>query len=163
MGTFLGGSAGKESPCQCRRCNRLGFEVYLSKSGLPWYLSWQRICLQWKRPRFDSWVGKMPCRRDRLPTTVFFLGEFDGQRSLAGSSPWVCKELDMTERLSLNKFNNLLKMYILFYPLLSKKPIHLEKDTNDNSPTVRTASDRVVPCEFAASQVYVPACSRVTA
>ena len=31
----------------------------------------------------------------------------DGQRSLAGYSPWVCKESDMTERLSLNKFNNL--------------------------------------------------------
>lgn len=54
-------------------------------------------------------------------------------------------------------------MYLLPYPLLSKKPIHLGKDTNDNSPTMRTASDRVVPCVFVASQVYFPACSRVTA
>lgn len=54
-------------------------------------------------------------------------------------------------------------MYLLLYPLLSKKPIHLGKDTNDNSPTIRTASDRVVPCVFVASQVYFPACSRVTA
>ena len=36
-----------------------------------------KICLQCRRPRFDSWVGKMPWRRDRLPTPVF-LGFPDG-------------------------------------------------------------------------------------
>ena len=30
-----------------------------------------RICLQCGRPWFDSWVGKIPWRRDRLPTQVF--------------------------------------------------------------------------------------------
>ena len=30
-----------------------------------------RICLQCGRPRFNSWVGKIPWRRDRLPTPVF--------------------------------------------------------------------------------------------
>ena len=25
----------------------------------------------WQKPRFDSWVGKSPWRRDRLPTPVF--------------------------------------------------------------------------------------------
>ena len=29
------------------------------------------ICLQCRRPWFDSWVGKIPCRRDWLPTPVF--------------------------------------------------------------------------------------------
>ena len=33
--------------------------------------SWQRICLQCRRPRFDSWVGKTHWRRNRLPTPVF--------------------------------------------------------------------------------------------
>ena len=28
-------------------------------------------CLQCRRPRFDSWVRKIPWRRDRLPTLVF--------------------------------------------------------------------------------------------
>ena len=28
-------------------------------------------CLQHRRPQFDSWVGKIPWRRDRLPTAVF--------------------------------------------------------------------------------------------
>ena len=31
----------------------------------------QLICLQCWRPQFDSWVGKTPWRRDRLPTPVF--------------------------------------------------------------------------------------------
>ena len=32
-----------------------------------------------------------------LPTPMFFPGEFHGQRSLVGYSPWDCKKLDMTE------------------------------------------------------------------
>jgi len=35
--------------------------------------------------------------RKWLPTPVFLPGEFHGQRSLEGYSPWGCKELDMTE------------------------------------------------------------------
>ena len=38
-----------------------------------------------------------PWRREWLPTSVFSPGEFHGQRSLAGYSPWGHKELDMTE------------------------------------------------------------------
>ena len=30
-----------------------------------------RFHLQFRRPRFDSWVGKISWRRDRLPTLVF--------------------------------------------------------------------------------------------
>ena len=26
---------------------------------LPWWLGWQIICLQGRRPGFDSWVGNM--------------------------------------------------------------------------------------------------------
>ena len=35
-------------------------------------------------------------------TSVFLPGEFHGQRSPAGCSPWGCKETDMTERLTLS-------------------------------------------------------------
>ena len=38
--------------------------------------------LQCRRPEFDPWVGKIPWRRKCLPTPVFLLGEFHGQRSL---------------------------------------------------------------------------------
>ena len=69
---FLEGSDGKKSAYQCRR---LGF---------------------------DLWARKIPWRRNWLPTPVFLPGEFHGQRSLAGYSPWGCKELDMTEELTLS-------------------------------------------------------------
>ena len=65
--------------------------------GLPWWLRWWRICLQCRTPKFDPWVGKIPWRREWLPTLVFLPGESHGERSLAGYSLWVCKESDMTE------------------------------------------------------------------
>ena len=36
-------------------------------------------CLQCRRPGFDPWVGKIPWRRERLPTPVFWPEEFHGQ------------------------------------------------------------------------------------
>ena len=38
-----------------------------------------------------------PLEKGTLPTPVFWPGEFHGQRSLAGSSPWCCKESDRIE------------------------------------------------------------------
>ena len=70
---FPGGTNGKESSCQCRRCRRLGF---------------------------DYWVGKILCRRKWQPTLVFLPEKFHGQRSLVGYGPWGHKESDMTEQLS---------------------------------------------------------------
>ena len=54
-----GGVSDKEPACQCRRCG------------------------------FNPWVRKTPWRRAWLPTPLFLPGEFQGQRSLAGYSPWV--------------------------------------------------------------------------
>ena len=59
-------------------------------------------CLQCGRPEINPWVGKIPRRRKCQPIPVFLLGEFHGWRSLAGYSPWGCKELDTTERLPLH-------------------------------------------------------------
>ena len=42
--------------------------------------------------RFDSLVKKIPWRRERLPTPVFWPGEFHGLYS-----PWGRKESDRTE------------------------------------------------------------------
>ena len=39
-------------------------------------------------PGSDPWVGKIPWRRKRQPTSVFLPGKFLGQRSLVGYSPW---------------------------------------------------------------------------
>ena len=46
---------------------------------------------------FDPWVRKIPWRRKWQSTPVFFPEKSHGQRSLAGYSPWGCKEWDMTE------------------------------------------------------------------
>ena len=65
-----GGASSKETPCQCRRFKRLGF---------------------------NPWVRKIPRRKEWLPTPVFLPGEFHGQRSLQGYSPWSRTESDTTE------------------------------------------------------------------
>ena len=54
-----------------------------------------------RRPRFDPWVGKIPWKREWLPTPLFWPGESHEQRSLAGYSPWGHKESDTTERQAL--------------------------------------------------------------
>ena len=41
--------------------------------------------------------GESPWRRKWQPTLVFLPGKSDGQRSLAGYSPWGHKESDTTE------------------------------------------------------------------
>ena len=43
--------------------------------------------------------GRFPWRRKQQPTLVFLPGEFLGQRSLMGYSPWGHKDSDMTEKL----------------------------------------------------------------
>ena len=46
------------------------------------------VHLKCRRPGFDPWDGKIPWRREWLPTPVFLPGEFHGQRSLAVYNPW---------------------------------------------------------------------------
>ena len=46
--------------------------------------------------RAPSWSGTIPWRWEWLPTPVFLPGEFYGQRSLEGYSPWGRKESDVT-------------------------------------------------------------------
>ena len=44
------------------------------------------------RPEYYSWVGKIPWRKERLPTPVFWPGEFHGVYS-----PWGRKELNTSD------------------------------------------------------------------
>ena len=55
----------------CKEATLLRLLYSSPNIGLPWWLSWWRICLQCKRPWFDFWVRKIHSRRDRLPTPVF--------------------------------------------------------------------------------------------
>ena len=49
----------------------------------------------------ETWVGKIPWRRERLHTPVFWPGEFHGLYS-----PWDRQESDTTEQLSLHFTGN---------------------------------------------------------
>ena len=59
---------------------------------------------------FDHWVGKIPWRRERLLTPVFWPEEFHGL-----CSPCGCKESNTTERLSLSLTK------ILLYSLMNER------------------------------------------
>ena len=105
---FPDSSVGKQSTCNARDPGsipgsgrsdeeRIGYPLQYSCASLVAQLVKN---LQCRRPGFDPWVGKIPWRRERLPTPVFWPGEFHGLYSL-----WGCKESDVTERLSLSKLS----------------------------------------------------------
>ena len=103
---LLGSSAGKESACDA---GDPGSIPGLGRSagegiGYPLQYSWASLVDQLvKNPPplretwVNPWVGKIPWRRERLPTLVFWPGEFHGLYC-----PWGCRELDTTERFSLS-------------------------------------------------------------
>ena len=68
-----------------------------------WYKSGVKICLPVKKMRemgvqFLGWED--PLEEEMATHSSTLSGKFHGQRSLAGYSPWCCKELDRTEQLS---------------------------------------------------------------
>ena len=67
---------------------RLGPHACNPVNGLSWCLSGKESACQHGRCRFSPWVRKIPWKRKWQPTPVFLPGEFHGQRSLAGYSPW---------------------------------------------------------------------------
>ena len=77
---FPGGVSGEESTCQCRRL---------------------------KRRRFNLWVRKIPWSSKWQPAPIVLPEKFHGQKSLAGYSPWGCKELDTMQRLNKSINQNL--------------------------------------------------------
>ena len=84
-------SLGQEDPLEKELATHSGI------LGLPSWLSWLRICLQCGRVGFSPWVGKIPWRRERLHTPVFWPREFHGLYN-----GWVCKESDTNEQLVLS-------------------------------------------------------------
>ena len=72
------------------------FTIRHMRNGLPWWLRDKEPTWQCKRHGFDPWVGKILWRRKWQPTPIFFPEKSLGQRSLAGYSPYGCKESDTT-------------------------------------------------------------------
>ena len=56
------------------------------KMGFPWWLSDEENACHRRRHGFNPWVGKIPWRREWLPTPVFLPGKSHRQRNLAGYS-----------------------------------------------------------------------------
>ena len=102
---FLGfpcGSAGKESTCNARDPGLIPGSGRSAGEGIgyPLQYSWASLVAQLvKKPpaMWDPWIGKIPWRRERLPTPVFWPGEFHGLYR-----PWGHKESDTTKQLSLS-------------------------------------------------------------
>ena len=79
--------------------------------GLFWWLRWERICLQCRRPGFSPWVGKTPWRREWLPTSAFWPGEFHGVAE---------------SQTGLSDFHYLLNMFTMIAPkMLRTLSIHV--------------------------------------
>ena len=75
----------------------------LVEQGFPSCARGKEPAFQWRRcrrPRFDPWIGKILWRREWQPTPIFLPGKSHGQRSLAGYSPWGCKESDTIGQLT---------------------------------------------------------------
>ena len=88
-------------------------------------------CLRCRRPGFNPWVRKSPCRRKWQPPSVFLPGKSLGQRSLVGYNPQGHKGVEhdlvtkqqfifLTEYSSFNQnYTTQLRVYrcILFFYL----------------------------------------------
>ena len=91
---------------------------------------------------WETWVQslgrKSPWRREWQPTLVFWPGESPGQRSLAGYSPWDCKESDRTGPLTLSISLHKLRLRLPFsfktkcnFPSVPKKTVTEKKDNKE--------------------------------
>ena len=67
----------------------------------------------------DRWVGKIPLRRKWHPTSVFLPRKSHGQRSLAGYSPWDCK--DPLNSLSTNTLLLKCSVHLRYTPNSSQR------------------------------------------
>ena len=93
-------SADKESACNAGDLSWISGSGRYPREGIGYLIqySWASIMAQLVRNSptmwgtgFNPWVGKIPWERERLPTPVFWPGEFHGLYS-----PWDCKESDTT-------------------------------------------------------------------
>ena len=71
--------------------------------SLALWLRWQRIYLQYRKPRFDPWVRKDSLKKGMAThSSILAWGIPWTEEHGRLYSPWSCKELDMTEGLKLS-------------------------------------------------------------
>ena len=89
-------------------------------------------------PVWKTWVGKIPWRREWLPTPVFWPGQFHGLYS-----PWSYKESDTTEQLSLSLEGQVLGICLpmqgtWFWSLVRKLRSHMPRSNEDHQPQLES-------------------------
>ena len=94
---FPDSSVGKESACNTGDTGLIPGSGRSAGEGIgyPLQYSWASLVAQLVKnlPAMqETQVGKIPWRRERLSTPVFWPGEFHGLYN-----PWVCKESNATE------------------------------------------------------------------
>ena len=107
---FPGSSAGKESARNAGDPSSIPGSGRSPGEGIGYPLKyfWASLVAQMvKNPleMWETWIQSLgwedaALEEDMANHSVFLPGEFHGQRSLAGCSPWGHKELDMTKQLS---------------------------------------------------------------
>ena len=86
--------------------------------------------LQCRRPGFNPWVGKIPWRRERLPTPVFWPGEFHGLYS-----PWASLIAPLVKNLPAMQ-----EMWVRF--LRQEDPLEKEMATHSSIPAGESHGQR---------------------
>ena len=108
---FPGGTSGKDSACQCRRC---------------------------KRRRFCPWVRKVPWSRKWQPALVSLPGKSQRQSSLVVYSPW---ENNLTYLKPVNNFEkvnmNLGVILSILWTLSSYWPLPISSNVSGNTVKIR--------------------------
>jgi len=93
-------------------------EMLVGTKGFPWWLRWERICLQCRRYGFDPWVRKIPWKRKWQPTPEFAMDR----------GPWWAT--DTTEQLTLS-FTGSKEHHQNYLPEVDiKKLLQLRDDKN---------------------------------
>ena len=83
---------GPQFPCE-------SFGIWYREGNIYFYPKGKSRPLPSRRCGFNAWLGKIPWRRKWQLAPVFLLGESHGQKSLAGYSPWGCKDTtEMTQQ-----------------------------------------------------------------
>ena len=62
--------------------------------------------------KVQSMTQEDPLEKETATTRVFLLGEFHGQRTLVDYSPWGCKELAITKRLTYTHTDEIMCMTV---------------------------------------------------
>ena len=65
-----------------------------------YWFSGKKIPCQYRRPRFNPSIGRSPWRGKWQPSPVFLPEKSHEPKSLVGCSPWVLKELNVTQQLN---------------------------------------------------------------